>query len=284
MLVVDSLTKTFPSFSLQDVSFEVPAGYITGFIGVNGAGKTTTLKSIMNIVHPDSGEVTFDGRDLHAHEAEAKQRIGFMLGPIDVYPKHTVRAVVDVYRRFYKEWDGAVFEGFLKRFGIDDAKKISELSTGMRVKLGISMALSHGATLILLDEPTSGLDPVARDELNDLLREVVEDGERGVLFSTHITSDLDKSADFIVFIREGRIVAKDTKDDLLANHVLVKGAAADLTEDLQRHLISHKSNNFGFTGLARTSDLDQVEGVASLRTERPNLETLMLYYEMEETR
>src|SRR5690625_4488991 len=138
-----------------------------------------------------------------------------MLGPVDVYPKHSVRRVVDVYRRFYDHWDGATFAAYLDRFGIDARKKISELSTGMRVKLGIAMALSHGAELILLDEPTSGLDPVARDELLDLMREVVEDGQRSVLFSTHITTDLEKVADYVVFIRGGRIIADDTKDDLL---------------------------------------------------------------------
>lgn len=284
MLTVDGLVKTYPSFALQEVSFEVPVGYITGFIGANGAGKTTTLKSIMNIVRPDAGTVLFDGRDLHAHEAEAKQRIGFMLGPVDVYPKHSVRTVVDVYRRFFEQWDGQAFGRFLDRFGIDDRKKISELSTGMRVKLGISMALSHGAKLILLDEPTSGLDPVARDGLLDLLQEVVEDGEHGVLFSTHITSDLDKCADYVVFIRDGRIVGNDTKDELIANHVLVKGSSTDLTSDLRRHLISHKSHSFGFTGLARTADLGRMDGGGSLLTERPNLETLMLYYDLEEAR
>src|SRR5690625_1021369 len=129
MLTVDRLSKTYPSFALQDVSFELPAGFITGFIGVNGAGKTTTLKSIMNIVRPDEGTVTFQGRDLHAHEAEAKQRIGYMLGPVDVYPKQSVRKVVDVYSRFYEQWDGDTFAAYRDRFGIDDRKKISELST-----------------------------------------------------------------------------------------------------------------------------------------------------------
>lgn len=284
MLVVDGLVKRYPSFSLKNVSFELPAGYITGFIGVNGAGKTTTLKSIMNIVRPDAGTIMFQGRDLHAHESEAKQQIGFMLGPVDVYPKHPVRTVIDVYRRFYTEWDGPAFGAYLDRFGIDDRKRISDLSTGMRVKLGISMALSHGAQLILLDEPTSGLDPVARDELLDLLREVVDDGEHSVLFSTHITSDLDKCADYVILIRDGRIIANDTKDDLLANHLLVSGSAAELTDDLERHLVGHKRHAFGFSGLLRTTDLEALGGPIAARTERPNLETLMLYYDLEDAR
>lgn len=283
MLVVDGLVKNYPTFSLQDVSFELEPGFITGFIGVNGAGKTTTLKSILNIVRPDAGTVTFQGRALHAHEAEAKQRIGLMLGPIDFYPKHTVRTVVDVYRRFYEHWDAPEFRGFLDRFGIDDRKRISDLSTGMRVKLGIAMALSHGARLILLDEPTSGLDPVARDELLDLLREVVGDGERSVLFSTHITSDLDKVADYVLFIREGRIIADDTKDDLIASHVLVGGGKGELTDGLRSRLVGHRTNAFGFTGLARTADLEGADGIETLQTERPTLEDLMLFYDREET-
>jgi len=284
MLTVDRLSKTYPSFALQDVSFELPAGYITGFIGVNGAGKTTTLKSIMNIVRPDSGSVTFHGQDLHAHEAEAKQRIGYMLGPIDVYPKQTVRRVVDVYSRFYTQWDGDVFARYMERFKIDGRKRITDLSTGMRVKLGIAMALSHGAEVILLDEPTSGLDPIARDELLDLLGEVVDDGHRSVLYSTHITSDLDKSADFVVFLRDGRIIANDTKDDLLAGHLLVRGGTADLTDELRARLVGHRANAFGFTGLARTQDLDGVSDSAGLQTARPDLESLMLYYDLEAPR
>lgn len=284
MLTVDRLSKTYPSFALQDVSFELPAGYITGFIGVNGAGKTTTLKSIMNIVRPDAGEVTFHGQDLHAHEAEAKQRIGYMLGPTDVYPKQTVRRVVDVYSRFYTQWDADLFASYMGRFRIDDRKRIADLSTGMRVKLGIAMALSHGAEAILLDEPTSGLDPVARDELLDLLGEVVDDGNRSVLYSTHITSDLDKSADFVVFIRDGRIVANDTKDDLLAGHLLVQGGAADLTDDLRARLVGHRAHAFGFTGLARRQNLAGLTGGDSLQTAQPDLESLMLYYDLEVTR
>ena len=281
MLTVNRLCKTYPSFALRDVSFELPAGYITSFIGVNGAGKTTTLKSIMNIVRPDTGSVTFHGRDLHTHEAEAKQRIGYMLGPTDVYPKQTVRRVVDVYSRFYTQWDADVFAGYTDRFRIDGRKRIADLSTGMRVKLGIAMALSHGAEVILLDEPTSGLDPVARDELLELLGEVVDDGNRSVLYSTHITSDLDKSADFVVFIRDGRIVANDTKDDLLADHLLIRGGTSDLTDHLRGRLVGHRANAFGFTGLARRQDLEGLPDGGGLQTARPDLESLMLYYDLE---
>lgn len=280
MLIVDKLNKKYPSFILKDVSFSLPAGYIMGFIGENGAGKTTTLKSIMNIVRPDSGRITFLGKDMHAHEFELKQKIGFMLGAVDFYPKHQVRKMIDVYKRFYEEWDDAAFAMHLKRFHIDERKKISELSAGTRVKLGISMALSHNAKLVILDEPTSGLDPVAREELLNLLREIVEDGEKSVLFSTHITSDLDKCADFVIFIRNGELIARDTKDVLIEKHVVVKGKLADLSGKLKHHLISYKTNSFGFSGLMLKADLDRgIYGMA-LQTEKPNLEDLILYYNL----
>lgn len=281
MLAVDRLNKRYPSFALTDVSFEIPAGYIVGFIGINGAGKTTTLKSILNLTRPDSGHVTFLGEDLYAHEVELKQKIGFTLGPVDFYPKHSVRKVVDVYRRFYDEWDGSAFAAYLDRFGVDDGKKICDLSSGMRVKLGIALALSHGARLIILDEPTSGLDPVARDQLLDLLREVVDDGERSVLFSTHITSDLDKCADYVIFIRDGRVIAYDTKDDLVDRHALVSGRLADLSGGFGERLVGYKTSAFGFSGLALRSQLDSAAGAAALQVAEPSLEDLMLYYNLE---
>ena len=281
MLVVDKLSKTYPTFTLKEVSFELPAGYIMGFIGINGAGKTTTLKSIMNIVRPEYGHITFLGKEMHAHEFELKQKIGFMLEPVDFYPKHPVWKIIDVYKRFYDEWDDGVFAAHLARFRIDDRKKISELSAGMRVKLGIAMALSHNAKLIILDEPTSGLDPMAREELLDLLREIVEDGERSVLFSTHITSDLDKCADYVIFIRNGELIANDTKDDLIDKHAVVSGKVSGLSDELKRRMIGYKTNSFGFSGLILKTDLDKGIYGTVLRTEKPNLETLMLYYNME---
>ncbi len=281
MLVVDKLSKTYPTFTLKEVSFELPAGYIMGFIGINGAGKTTTLKSIMNIVRPESGHITFLGKEMHNYEFELKQKIGLMLEPVDSYPKHPVWKIIDVYKRFYDEWDDSVFAAHLARFHIDDRKKISELSAGMRVKLGIAMALSHNAKLIILDEPTSGLDPMAREELLDLLREIVEGGERSVLFSTHITSDLDKCADYVIFIRDGELIASDTKDDLIEKHAVVRGKMAALSDELKRHMIGCKTNSFGFSGLILKTDLDKGIYGTVIQAEKPNLEALMLYYNME---
>ncbi len=278
MLEIENLTKTYPSFTLDNVSFHLPKGYIMGFIGVNGAGKTTTLKSIMNIVQPDSGTVRVFGKNMTGNEVELKQHIGFMLGGADYYLKTKIKTVTKVIRSFYEDWNQKTYEFYLKRFHIDDNKKVGDLSSGMRVKLAMAYALSHRAKLFIFDEPTSGLDPLARDEMLDLFHEIVEDGEHSILFSTHITSDLDKIADYIVMIKDGKIVANATKDDLIASHVLVSGKRLDLTEDLKTRLINYKLNAFGFVGLMKRNDINSSD---ETKKEIPNLEDIMIYYNRE---
>ena len=223
MLKVEGLCKEYPSFRLQDVSFELPAGYIMGFIGENGAGKTTTIKAIMNMAAPDSGTVTVFGMDVKEHEKEIKQDIGLLMAGIDCYPMCRVEKFVRIVSTFFDNWDNVACENYLKRFSIDKHNRLTELSAGMKVKLHLAIALSHNAKLLILDEPTSGLDPVARDEVLDIMQELVSNGERSVIFSTHITSDLDKCADFILFIKNGLIVANDTKDCILLGHRVVTG-------------------------------------------------------------
>jgi ABC-2 type transport system ATP-binding protein len=248
MLEVEKLNKTYPcsgpnrrsrtgreAFSLKDISFTLPGGCILGFIGVNGAGKTTTLKSILNIAKPDSGTVRFLGQNFYEHEALLKQKIGFMLGPADYYQKTKTGKVADVYRRFFTEWDGNVFNSYLCRFGIDAEKKIGELSAGAKVKFALALALSHNAKLFILDEPTGGLDPVARDELLGLFREIASSPGRSILFSTHITADLDKCADRIIFIKNGELIACDSREGLLEKHRLLTGKDASLEDIMLYH-------------------------------------------------
>ena len=175
-LEVRGLCKNYPAFTLKDVSFDVPQGAVVGFIGRNGAGKSTTLKSILGLVHPDGGEVRCFGQDVRQHEREFKESIGVVLGGIDFYPKKKVRTITDVTRRFYDNWDEEKYRYYLKLFRIDETKRVDQLSSGMRVKYLLALALSHNARLLLLDEPTSGLDPVSRDELVELFRAFVVDG------------------------------------------------------------------------------------------------------------
>ena len=206
VLEVRGLRKTYPAFTLRDVSLDVPQGSIVGFIGRNGAGKSTTLKSILGLVHPDGGAVQAFGLDYAANEAAIRRRIGVVLGGIDFYPKKRVGAITDVTRRFYSNWDDAKYRHYLELFAIDESKRVDQLSSGMKVKYMMALALSHNAELLLLDEPTSGLDPVSRDELVELFRRIVADGSRSILFSTHITSDLEKCASHIAFIKDGEML------------------------------------------------------------------------------
>ena len=216
VLEVRELRKTYPAFTLKDVSLDVPQGAIVGFIGRNGAGKSTTLKSVLGLVHPDSGTVRAFGLDYAANEAAIRRRIGVVLGGIDFYPKKKVGVITDVTRRFYSNWDEDKYRHYLELFAIDESKRVDQLSSGMKVKYMIALALSHSAELLILDEPTSGLDPVSRDELVELFRHIVADGSRSILFSTHITSDLEKCASHIAFIKDGEM--------------LYNGGAADFRE------------------------------------------------------
>ena len=275
MLVVKCLRKQYENFTLDDVSFELEKGYIMGFIGANGAGKTTTLKSMLNIINKDGGTVTILGEDFTKNELKLKQKIGFMLGPVDYYPKSKISKIVNVYKDFFSEWDENKYRDLVERFNIDDSKKISELSTGMKVKLGIALALSHNAKLLIFDEPTSGVDPVARDELLDIFQEIVEDGEHSILFSTHITSDLDKCADYVLLICNGKVAQYDTKDNIIDTHILVEGKISDLTTDLAARMISYKTHSFGFKGLMLKENLLNTD---NLMSEKPNLEDIMIFY------
>ena len=218
VLTVKGLCKSYPSFMLKEVSFALPQGTVMGFVGRNGAGKSTTLKSILGLVHPDKGQVTFMEQDAVQNEQYMKENIGVVLGGIDFYPQKKIKTITDVTRRFYPNWEEEKYRHYLSLFGIDETKRVRELSDGMRVKYLIALALSHQAKLLLLDEPTSGLDPVSRDELTELFRAIVADGSRSILFSTHITSDLEKCADHITFIKDGEIFYTGAKADFLTEY------------------------------------------------------------------
>ena len=208
---VRHLCKDYPGFALRDVSFSLQPGTITGFIGRNGAGKTTTIKSMLNFIHPSGGEIIYFGLPLSGNEDAIKQRIGFSTGSVNYYPKKKLKELVSVTKPFYKNWDEGAYREYLELFSLDENKAPSELSEGMKVKCNLLLALSHRAEILILDEPTSGLDPFSRDELTDLFT-VLKDRGTAIFFSTHITSDLEKCADRIVYIRNGEIVCEDTRE------------------------------------------------------------------------
>ena len=233
-LEVRGLSKTYPAFTLKDVSFDVPQGAVVGFIGRNGAGKSTTLKSILGLVHPDGGDVRFFGQDVRQHEREFKEQIGVVLGGIDFYPKKKVKTITDVTRRFYDNWDEEKYRHYLQLFALDESKRVDQLSSGMKVKYLLALALSHNAKLLILDEPTSGLDPVSRDELVALFRAIVADGQRSILFSTHITSDLEKCASHITFIKDGEIFHSSTVAEFMAAYADRGATLEDIIVSVER--------------------------------------------------
>lgn len=215
VLRVQGLCKRYPEFSLEDVSFSLAPNHIMGLIGKNGAGKSTTLKSILNMVSPERGHVEMFQTDFYAHEKACKQRIGVVFGGIDFYPLKKLSAITAVTRTFYADWNQAQYQKYIQRFALDERKKFKELSNGMKVKYLLALALSHHAELLILDEPTSGLDPVSREELLHSFRQIVKHENCSILFSTHITSDLDKCADDITYIQNGRVLESADKATFL---------------------------------------------------------------------
>jgi len=278
LLRIHNLCKNYPQFQLKNVSFALEEGYIMGFIGRNGAGKTTTLKAMLNLVHPDGGSVEIMGKDFLENEFFCKQKIGVVFGGADYYPRERLKNIAAVVRRFYEDWDDALYETYLARFGLDPEKKVNELSSGMRVKFALTLALSHHAKLLILDEPTSGLDPVSRDDLLELFQTLIEDGEHSILFSTHITSDLEKCADYIVYIKDGALVENGEKDEVLNAYRIVKGSAEQLTPALEGKLVGVKKHAFGVSGLIKSADADAFFGFA---LEKPDIESIMIYTERE---
>lgn len=214
---IRNLSKTYDSFLLSDVSFELNAGRITGFIGRNGAGKTTTIRSILGLVHPDHGEIFYFGLPFEENEREIKQRVGFSTGTVNYYPKKKIKNIAAVTKTFYQNWDENAYREYLELFSLDENKMPCELSEGMKVKFNLLHALSHRAEILILDEPTSGLDPFSREELLELFIELKNRGA-AVLFSTHITSDIEKCADDIMYIRNGRIAADCSKEEFVKNY------------------------------------------------------------------
>lgn len=233
-LEVRNLRKVYPAFTLQDVSFTVPAGSVTGLVGRNGAGKSTTLKSLLGLVHPDGGEVRFCGMDTAENEKSFKEEIGVVLGGIDFYPKKKLKTITAVTKKFYVNWDEEAYRRYMSLFALDEQKRVDQLSNGMRVKYLIALALSHGARLLILDEPTSGLDPVSRDELVQLFKALVADGQRSVLFSTHITSDLEKCADAIVYIKEGKVYQAASMQEFMSTNADKGATLEDIIVAIER--------------------------------------------------
>lgn len=276
ILQVENLSKTYPTFKLDNVSFSLEKGYIMGFIGRNGAGKTTTLKSMLRFVHPDCGKVSINGFDIEKDEFAVKNSIGFVSGLDGFYNSKKIKQVTDITKKFFSNWSDETYKNLLEKFNLDENKFIKNLSAGMKVKYQLALAMSHDAKLLILDEPTSGLDPVSRDELVILFQDYVADGEHSILFSTHVISDLEKCADYITYIKKGKILDSCDVVSFKEKYLLVSGKKEDLTDELKSKLIGLHEHNFGFEGMILKSDK---ELFAKCEITQPSMEEIMVHTE-----
>ena len=275
-LKIENLSKTYPTFKLDNISFCLEPGYIMGFIGRNGAGKTTTLKSMLKFVHPDCGNVEINGFDINTNEFQVKNSIGFVSGLDGFYNSKKIKTVSDVTKKFFPNWNETLYRELLQKFNLDEEKLIKSLSAGMKVKYQIALAMSHDAKLLILDEPTSGLDPVSRDELIILFQDYVADGEHSILFSTHVTSDLDKCADYITYIKQGKIIESTDIVSYKEKYFLINGKIEELTDELKDKIIGFHKHNFGFEGMILASDKQLF---SNCEITKPNLEDIMVHCE-----
>ena len=271
-LEIKGLCKQYEGFALENVSFTLPRGAVMGFIGENGAGKTTTIKSILHLIHRDAGEISVLGLDNEKDERAVKERIGVVLEDGCFLNTMNARQVDTLMGKAYKSWQSAQFFGFMKRFGIDERKKIKDYSKGMRMKISIAAALSHGAELLIMDEPTSGLDPVVRDEVLDLFYDFMQDESHAILLSSHITSDLDKIADYITFIHQGRIVLSEPRDELLDTYGVLRCTADQLASLDPAAVRAKRVSTFGCEALVRRGGVPQ-----NWPVEPVNIEQIMLF-------
>ncbi|MBR6341805.1 MAG: ABC transporter ATP-binding protein [Treponema sp.] len=278
LIEVNGLCKNFESFKLRDVSFTLEKGYIMGFIGRNGAGKSTTLKCMLNIMNNDGGSINLCGLSMPKDEIEIKNKVGYVFGGVDFYPESKINQITKVTKSFYRDWDDNLYEKLCKRFEIDGNKKFKQLSAGMKVKYSLAVAMSHNPLLLILDEPTSGLDPAARDDLVLMFQEFIEDGEHSILFSTHITSDLEKCADYITYIKQGQILASTDRESFRTSYISVAGKKDQLTAETEGKIIGLHTHQLGFEGLMKTED-KALATAGGFEIAEPTLEDIMIHVE-----
>lgn len=275
-LEINKLSVKVGEFQLKDISFSVDKGTVMGLIGKNGAGKTTLIKSIINQIQKNNGEIKFDGLTLKDNEVEVKRKIGIVFDSL-IYPLgYKPKKIVKIYAPFYDEQYTARFNSLMERFELDPNKKLMAYSKGMQMRFSVVMALAHNPEFIILDEPTAGLDPVARADVLDCLLEQMQDENKSVLFSTHITSDLEKISDYITLIDNGEIMFSEEKDSLLDKFNLVSLDKSQMSKKISKSLMGLKESAFGFTGLTlNKKELVDIDGVKMVR---PTIEDLMIYF------
>jgi ABC-2 type transport system ATP-binding protein len=280
VLQVQNLHKSFKDFEIKDISFSIPAGYIMGFIGRNGAGKTTVMKLIQNVIVKDGGTVAVCGYDNRRQEVKAKNCIGFVADTCPFIKKYSLLENGELFGKYYKDFNIERFNAYLSRFHLDAKQDILSLSKGMEARFQLAFALSHNPKLLIMDEPTDGLDPIFRREFIRLLQELVEKERMGILFSTHITGDLDKVADYITMIDQGRIFLSQDKETLLERYTIIRGEKGILERIPDNLIVAVRRYSHGFE--AMVEKLEQVKPFLKLTDnvafERATIEDIMYYY------
>lgn len=277
VIELQHVEKSFDGFRLKDFSLTVKKGFVTGFIGGNGVGKSTTIKLIMNLLQPDSGTVSVFGLNYKEHEKEIKQRIGFVYDENIFYENITLAEMKKILKPSYVKWDDDLFDYYVRTFELPLNKKIKTFSKGMMMKASLTMALSHHAELIIMDEPTSGLDPIFRRELLSILHDLMQDGDKTIFFSTHITTDLDRIADYITFIHNGEQMFTKEFYQVEEEYAIVKGGLELLDRDTEQEFIAIRKSAHGFVAL--TANKERVEDVFGEMAliEKATLEDIMFY-------
>ena len=274
---VKDLTKNYDGFTLDHISFSVPRGSVMGFIGQNGAGKSTTIKAILNIIKTDGGEIRLFGKDHIKYESEVKEQMAAVFDECPFHDSFKAKQLNIMFKGLYQNWNEELFYQYLERFGLPKNKKIGQFSKGMKMKMQIATALSHGAKLLVMDEATTGLDPVVRNEILDIFREYLSDDKNSILMSSHITSDLDKIADSVTFIDKGKILLTGYKDDILESHGMMKCSAADYQKIDKEDIISARMSDFCVDVLI-SDRMACKKKYAWANIEKTNLEDIMLFY------
>lgn len=276
-ITIKNLNKSYKNFALQDVSFSVPKGSIMGFVGENGAGKTTTLKSILNLISYDSGNIEIFGLDNIKNEKEIKEQIGVVFEGSNFHDNLNTNNISKIMSYIYKNWDDTLFKEYLKKLRVPDNKLIKEFSKGNKMKLSIAVALSHKPKLLILDEATSSLDPIVREEILDIFLDFIQDEEHSIILSSHITSDLDKIADYITFIHKGKIVFSENKDELIDTMGILKCNSNDFAKLTNEDYSYYRKSQFGYEVLLK----DKYKFVTkhpNLIVDNTSIEEIMLFY------
>jgi len=270
---IHDLHKSFDGFSLKDVSFSVPQGTVMGFVGENGAGKSTTIKCMLNLLKKEYGEILLFGKEIVEHELSIKNDIGVVFDDLHIPETLNATQLDKFMKKVFKTWDSSYYFERLRQFKVPEKKRIKELSRGMRMKLSIALALAHHPKLLILDEPTSGLDPIIRDEILDLFLAFMQDETHSILFSSHITSDLEKIADYITFIHNGEVLFSEGKDVLLYEYGIFKGSEEEISAIPEHAILRKRNGAFGVEALVQKSEINEVFSL-----EKPSIEDIMLFY------